>query len=257
MNGAVATGCPADKKEVIITAEQDHVTKITEDNPDAFWDLIHQAKTACGQDIKAMEHFLMDRLISMGPESAMVFHKCVYIYSRLADQYGLWDAAGIVKERGCSDEGFMDFRPWLIAQGKETYMAVLKDPDTLADVEIYGDCSFSGLSYAAYSAYEQLTGQSIYQDVEAIKNTKELYKSLKREIVYKDGIQFPREMKDLPNFLPRLCEKYGGADRSQIHPYVWNLEMSDVNALLIEGKTFDKQQRTKKTKSRKKGGNPR
>ncbi|OUO24482.1 hypothetical protein B5F88_19745, partial [Flavonifractor sp. An306] len=103
----------------------------------------------------------------------------------------------------------------------------------------------------------QLTGQSIYQDVEAIKNTKELYKSLKREIVYKDGIQFPREMKDLPNFLPRLCEKYGGADRSQIHPYVWNLEMSDVNALLIEGKTFDKQQRTKKTKSRKKGGNPR
>ena len=65
------------------------------------------------------------------------------------------------------------------------------------------------------------------------------------------------EMKDLPNFLPRLCEKYGGADRSQIHPYVWNLEMSDVNALLIEGKTFDKQQRTKKTKSRKKGGNPR
>ena len=142
MNGAIATGCPADKKEVIITAEQDHVTKITEDNPDAFWDLIHRAKTACGQDIKAMEHFLMDRLISMGSESAMVFHKCVYIYSRLADQYGLWDAAGIVKERGCSDEGFMDFRPWLIAQGKETYMAVLKDPDTLADVEIYGDCSF-------------------------------------------------------------------------------------------------------------------
>ena len=136
MNGAIATGCPADKKEVIITAEQDHVTKITEDNPDAFWDLIHQAKTACGQDIKAMEHFLMDRLISMGPESAMVFHKCVYIYSRLADQYGLWDAAGIVKERGCSDEGFMDFRPWLIAQGKETYMAVLKDPDTITIQEV-------------------------------------------------------------------------------------------------------------------------
>ena len=82
MNGAIATGCPADKKEVIITAEQDHVTKITEDNPDAFWDLIHQAKTACGQDMKAMEHFLIDRLISMGPESAMVFHKCVYIYIR-------------------------------------------------------------------------------------------------------------------------------------------------------------------------------
>ena len=80
MNGAIATGCPADKKEVIITAEQDHVTKITEDNPDAFWDLIYQAKTACGQDMKAMEHFLTDRLISMGPESAMVFHKCVYIF---------------------------------------------------------------------------------------------------------------------------------------------------------------------------------
>ena len=44
---------------------------------------------------------------------------------------------------------------------------------------------------------------------------KKLRGELKKDIVYKDGIQYPREPKDLPKFLPRLCEKYGGPERSR------------------------------------------
>ena len=88
---------------------------ITEINRDSFWDLIHEAKNACGQDMDAMLTYLKDRLVSMGPAQAQNFHDIIHAYEDLADRYGLWDAAGIMKEYGCSDDGFIDFRAWLIA----------------------------------------------------------------------------------------------------------------------------------------------
>ena len=63
---------------------------------------------------------------------------------------------------GCSDNGFIDFRDWLIAQGLEVYMAALKDPDSLADIPAYGGYCFEFLSYAGDSVYEKLTGCSSY-----------------------------------------------------------------------------------------------
>ena len=33
---------------------------------DAFWALIQEAKTACGQDLNAMEDYLREQLVSMG-----------------------------------------------------------------------------------------------------------------------------------------------------------------------------------------------
>lgn len=107
---------------------------ITEINRDSFWNLIHEAKNACEQDMDAMLAYLKDRLVSMGPAQAQNFHDIIHAYEDLADKYGLWDAAGIMKEYGCSDDGFIDFRAWLIAQGREVYFAALADPDSLADV---------------------------------------------------------------------------------------------------------------------------
>ena len=86
---------------------------------DAFWALIQEAKTACGQDLNAMEDYLREQLVSMGPAAAKNFHDILQTYEDLADQYGLWDAVSVIKEYGCSDDGFIDFRAWLIAQGKE------------------------------------------------------------------------------------------------------------------------------------------
>lgn len=89
---------------------------ITEINKDTFWKLIQSAKETCGQDMDAMMDFLKDRLVSMGPEQAQNFHDILHAYQDLADKFGLWDAAGVMKEYGCSDDGFIDFRAWLIAQ---------------------------------------------------------------------------------------------------------------------------------------------
>ena len=98
---------------------------ITEINKDTFWKLIQSAKETCGQDMDAMMDFLKDRLVSMGPEQAQNFHDILHAYEDLADKFGLWDAAGVMKEYGCSDDGFIDFRAWLIAQGWDTYLSFM------------------------------------------------------------------------------------------------------------------------------------
>ena len=145
----------------------------------------------------------------------------------------------MIKEYGCSDDGFIDFRAWLIAQGKEVYMDALREPDTLADAEPYGDCCFECLSYVGDYAYEQLTGRSAYDEMDLGK-MENLRDELKKDIVYKDGIQYPREPKDLPKFLPRLCEKYGGPERFQAAPSTWNFDLHEIRRLLDEGKAQDR-----------------
>ena len=225
---------------------------ITEINKDSFWKLIQSAKETCGQDMDAMMDFLKDRLVSMGPEQAQNFHDILHAYEDLADKFGLWDAAGVMKGYGCSDDGFIDFRAWLIAQGRDTYLSALADPDSLAEVIPYGDCCFETLSYVGDYAYEQLTGKSAYEQTDQ-REYKRLVAELKRDITYKDGIQFPREGAELKQFLPRLCAKY--PDR-WLEPH-WNLDLKVVRELFYAGKVHGHRQQVCKKKNRGHGGEAR
>ena len=234
----ICAGAAAHIKKRIGKETQNVKEPISEINKESFWDLIHEAKNACGQDMDAMLAYLKDRLVSMGPTQAQNFHDIIHAYEDLADKFGLWDAAGIMKEYGCSDDGFIDFRAWLIAQGRDTYLSALADPDSLAEVIPYGDCCFETLSYVGDYAYEQLTGRSAYDEMEPDRIEK-MRDELKKDIVYKDGIQYPREPKDLPRFLPRLCEKYGGPERFLAAPSTWNYDLHEIRRLLDEGKVQD------------------
>ena len=224
---------------------------ITEINQDSFWDLIHEAKNACGQDMDAMLAYLKDRLVSMGPTQAQNFHDIIHAYEDLADKFGLWDAAGIMKEYGCSDDGFIDFRAWLIAQGREVYFAALADPDSLADIVPYGDCCFEQLSYVGDYAYEQLTGKSAYDQTDWSAYEALLMK-LEQGIVYKGGIEFPREGADLKKYLPRLCAKHPEWDGQTR----WNLQLKEILDLIHAGKDYDRRQTSNK-KNRSRGGEAR
>ena len=219
---------------------------------DAFWALIQEAKTACGQDLDAMEDYLRERLVSMGPAAAKDFHDILQAYEDLADQYGLWDAASVIKEYGCSDDGFIDFRAWLIAQGKEVYMDALREPDTLADAEPYGDCCFECLSYVGDYAYEQLTGKSAYDQADRARY-ETLLAELEQDIVYKGGIEFPREGPELKQYLPRLCAAHPGWDGKTR----WNVQQKEMRDLIRAGKAYDQQQMASKKKQHRRGGEAR
>lgn len=191
---------------------------------DTFWALIQEAKTACGQDMDAITEHLRDGLLIMGTGAARQFHNIFQAYMDLAEPFGLWDAASIIKENDCTLEGFIDFRAWLIAQGKAVYLNALRDPDTLADVEPYGDCSFESIAYVGNDVYHNLTGQDAYGDLDTAGYLK-LRDELQSEVVYRDGIHVPSGPRAFPKMMPRLCAKYGGTERFDVDPCVWNFSL--------------------------------
>lgn len=141
-----------------------------------FWELIGEAKTLCKRDMDAYASWLKEQLIELGPQKARDFHDFVHAYQDLANQYGLWSAASILCN-GCTDDGFIDFRAWLVAQGRKVYLAALNDPDSLADVEPYGGCQFEDLAYIGSVALEELTGQDAYENTD-----RAAYNSLRSEL---------------------------------------------------------------------------
>ena len=181
---------------------------ISEINKDTFWELIAQAKEHPG----GPSEWLMERLMDLGPTQAKKFDDIACAYTSLAYQYGLWTAASVMERGGCTDDGFIDFRGWLIAQGKDVYMAALKDPDSLADAADYQDQRFACLPHMGDRAYEELTGREIYEEFDPARYDA-LKAELKKDIVYGDGIGYPYDAADAP-----VSEVYAGRGKH------WRLE---------------------------------
>jgi len=175
-------------------------------NNETFWTLISEAKVNCGQDLNASAEWIQGQLEQMLPEQSLNFHAIFHKYLDTADKYGLWDAASVMCQ-GCSDDGFIDFRAWLIAQGKETYLSALKNPDSLADVPAYGDCSFEELCYAADKAFESLTGKSAYNVPHPKSCNAELRKA-EAMVQFGAEINYPHTWAETAKYLPRLCSKF-------------------------------------------------
>ena len=216
---------------------------ITEVNKDTFWALIDQAKEHRG----GPNEWLMEQLVNLGPEQAKTFDTITRVYMDLAYQYGLWTAASVIVRGGCSDDGFMDFRQWLVGQGRDVYMAALKDPDTLADAPPYHDWQYDSLPAMGDYADEELTGRNAFQDFDP-NQYDALKAELEKDIVYGDGIGYPYDADDVPDYLPRLCQKYGVLDADG-HSYTvivgaWNVTSPEIQA------ARKKAQKSKKVQNR-------
>ena len=127
---------------------------------EGFWNLIAEVNAACGQDQDKYMDILKARLKEQGPEYAQDFHDAVHAYEDLAYKYGLWSAVRLMGH--ATDDGFTDFRAWLISQGKEAYFAALKEPDTLAALDPGDGYWFESFAYAGYYALKELTGEDAF-----------------------------------------------------------------------------------------------
>ena len=195
---------------------------ITEVNKDTFWALIAQAKEHPG----GPSEWLMERLMDLGPEQAKKFDDIASAYTSLAYQYGLWTAASVMERGGCTDDGFTDFRGWLIAQGREVYMAALRDPDSLADAPDYQDQRFVCLPHMGERAYEELMSREIYEDFDPARYDA-LKGLLKQDIVYGDGIGYPYDAADALAYLLRLCRRYMPEG---VNIGAWNINSLEIRA---------------------------
>lgn len=97
-----------------------------------FWATIERTtehQTDPDRQVAALEA----ELNRLSAEQIVAFEEQFQDKMARAYRWDLWGAA-YVANGGASDDGFDNFRRWLISRGQETYETVLANPDDLADM---------------------------------------------------------------------------------------------------------------------------
>ncbi|WP_199826355.1 DUF4240 domain-containing protein [Streptomyces sp. SBT349] len=130
-----------------------------------FWDIIDSTRREAGGDPDVHADALVERLAGLDPEAVTDFARHFEARFARAGRWDLWGAAWVLLG-SAGDDTFENFRCWLIGQGRGLFEGALADPDALAgllpgDFDPRTEGEAEELGYAAYDAYEQLTGEQL------------------------------------------------------------------------------------------------
>lgn len=132
---------------------------------DAFWELIDHVRSNARDD-KHMVERVATALEALPTEEILDFEEQMSEVEGRAYRWDVWGAAYLING-GCSDDGFLDFRGWLVAQGRDTFTRAMADPDSLAEhlavrrmaeSRRNGWLGLESLCFVAEETYERLTG---------------------------------------------------------------------------------------------------
>ncbi|HEX9513174.1 MAG TPA: DUF4240 domain-containing protein [Puia sp.] len=161
-----------------------------------FWQIIQTAFKEADGDFERQQETLAKQLRKLPLQELITFENRFRQLHGQAYYWPLWGAAYII-HGGCSDDSFIDFRDWVIAQGKEFYYKTLADPDSLVDMDPEKiDIEWEGMGYVAATVFEERTGEDIpseFSENPAIT-----------------GTEWEEEGDDLQQMFPRLWKKYDG-----------------------------------------------
>lgn len=96
-----------------------------------FWAIIDFASQA--SEPSAKEDALREKLRALSPNDLRSYVRHWDSQMDAAYDWKLW-AAAYVLAGGCSDDSFMDFRSSAILLGRESFVAVCREPDRLAGI---------------------------------------------------------------------------------------------------------------------------
>ncbi|MGC4047864.1 MAG: DUF4240 domain-containing protein [Armatimonas sp.] len=165
------------------------------DTENDFWALIEASRATTQEE---QESRLEKLLAGLAPQDLPRFQAFLDKYRGEAYRWDLWGAAYVI-QGGCSDDSFLYFRYWLIAQGRKIYEAALAHPDSLIEILSTEDddpcLEFEELGGLAISAWE---GKSLFP----WENAYEWQPSS----VQPAGA--PWEEEDLPLLVPRLWARF-------------------------------------------------
>ena len=157
-----------------------------------FWLLIEKSKVDaddCTDQADNLSQLLSDL------ESAEIISFSEHFNQKLIDafRWDLWAIAYIVNG-GASDDGFLYFRGWLLAQGKDYFEAALAHPESAANNAIVGEFNeCEDILYVARQAYEEITGDEL--------------PTILNEPAQPAGESWEEE--DVEEMFPKLAEKFG------------------------------------------------
>ena len=125
-------------------------------NKEQFWKIIDTVNLSfSGKDQELRLRQMVESLLCLPLDEIMDWHLILTEYKNAAYRNDLWAASAALGAH-CPDDGFIDFRSWLISRGKEVYMNAMQNPDSLATVPLEGeDLNFEQFGYVAHYAYDK------------------------------------------------------------------------------------------------------
>lgn len=126
-----------------------------------FWQVV-EASRRDAVSKEAQSARLSQLLGSYSPEEIEVFAAELDRLKDGAYSWDLWGAAYVIMG-GCSDDGFADFRSWLISNGREFFEAASKEPETLAELIPQSTTvapEYEEFAYIAAETWAAKTGRS-------------------------------------------------------------------------------------------------
>jgi len=167
-----------------------------------FWRLIDTARgqIADPAHTEAVAARAVMLLSALPPEEIVTAQRV--LSGLLADSYQtpLWAAAYLING-GCSDDGFEDFRGWLIAQGRQVFEQSRSDPDSLAELPVIGPPGIGRppieceeMLYIARHGHFAATGESVPLEAITLRHP---YPELDFDWDFDDRVEMARR-------LPRL-----------------------------------------------------
>ena len=138
---------------------------------DQFWQTIDELnKTSFHKDQESRQVLMSESLHHHSLEDIMDWHLIMTAYHELANRDDLWAACTRLGAWD-TDDGFSDFRSWLISRGKEVYMNALRDPHSLDTVPYEGEkLNFELFAYSAYHAYDAKMFRIIPRSMDTLFN---------------------------------------------------------------------------------------
>ena len=142
--------------------QEPHIEKTGELlNEEQFWAIVDNSLKMT-QDQEQQEQFLVSEITKLSHHEMIGFYlrNCYLLNETYTSE--MWCAGHIMNTR-CSDDGFEDFRCWVISRGKETYYKAKANPDYLINEFVEG-CEayeFELFGYVAIEAFEQATGKEL------------------------------------------------------------------------------------------------
>ena len=135
-------------------------------NEELYWAIVDNSLKAA-QNQAEQEQFLRSALGKLTPQEIIGFYLTTSHLLNETYTSEMWCAGHIMNTR-CSDDGFEDFRCWVISRGREVYYKAKANADSLVNEYAEGceEYAFELFGYVAMEAFEETTGEDLLDTIE-------------------------------------------------------------------------------------------